>query len=501
MEKAEAGEVMTDDPERGYLVTLTLGSDPGSMRLPGELRSKSSSNHVMEVCGLRELGVDTIAFVKHPEHYLFRVAVGFRESAFREGEATAAYEAALRVVERLIMHRFLPQGLRGIPPTSTVFCRNNDKPTRSGDAPDLPRNIGRYYFITRHPEAGPGSAKSVLLDTNVLVDIERFFYSGIPADLRRDLHNLLLALSASNKLLMPGPALYESYRGRLSGPVDQTKLARSQYALHIVTNWNYEEFVTMFSRVGPPAELYPPAPSGPPAEWASEWSEFEGEGVLFDLMQIGGLAALLKVQTLTPFGRGFAGPEERLAAFRSFVEWATSSLQFMPPHEFQIAHDWFVGLPSRRTYVQRLLKFGHKDALRATWGAVWDLFLLKLIDSVSPMDSAFEGAVVVTRDRGLRALRQYCFPTSMEVVNADPDRPEWYGGLYATSIAVDPRLASRQEEIVRIWAEASTAQLSRIRQYVTAESTGEMENMLEYWRQEALALENQLRGRGRRKGK
>jgi hypothetical protein len=473
---------MSADPDRGFLVTLSFRAATGSTEIPGKLRS----GRPMKVCRLHELGVDSVTILEHRTEYLFQLVIGFRESAFREDEAAGVYEASLRVVERLVMYRFLPRGLERIPPSSALYFTGSGVPSRYDAVVDPVREIGTYYFLTSWPEGGLSLASSVLLDTNVLVDIERFFYSRIPTELRRDLQMLLLAIL--EKDVLPGPALLESCRSRPGASVDYAKLGRSEYAFQIVSHWSHEELAAMFARDRPPAELYPSPPL--------EVDEFEaGGGLLFHLMQTGGLATLLKVQTLTPHGRGFAGPEERIAALRSFVGWTIDSLKFAMPHEFQIAHDWFVGPPDRRTYVQRLLKFGHKDALRATWGAVWDLSFLRFVDSGSSMDSALDNLVLVTRDRGLRALRQYCFSTGSELMDANPDAPTLYGSMYASLIDVDPRLASREEEIWNIWTQVPTAQMLRLHEYRGNSSIGEMEKKVEHWRREALLFEDELRGK------
>ena len=247
-----------------------------------------------------------------------------------------------------------------------------------------------------------------------------------------------------------------SCRSRLMGPLDYTKAARSQHAFQVMTRWSAEELVRMFERNRPPAELYPsPSPLDP--------SKFTSNGgMILDLFQIGGLTALLKIQALTPYGRGFAGPDERLAALRKFGSWAIDFLEFVLPHEFQIAHDWFVGPPNRRTYVQRLLRFGRKDAINATWAAVWDLTFLKFVDSVPLIDPSFGNQVVVTKDLGLSQLRRYCYSSGVELVDGDPDAPRTIGPTFATSIAVDPRWAHREDDITEVWIQVGRAQMLRL---------------------------------------
>jgi hypothetical protein len=482
---------MVDDPERGYLVTLTFRSDPSSMELPG-LRTDFSSNRAVETCRLHNLGVESIIVLKHRTEYAFRITLGFRDSAFREGEENEAYEAALRAVERLISYRFLPRGLRRIPPSSVLYCSNSGVPTRYDGLVDDVRAIGRYHFLASQPQGGLNSSNSVMLDTNVLIDMERFFYSSIPAESRRDLHMLLLALL--EKDVLPGLALAESCRTRLMGPLDYAKAARSQHAFRIMSRWSAEELVRMFERNRPPAELYPSPPPLDPNEFTSNG------GMILDLFQIGGLTALLKIQTLTPSGRGFAGPDERLAALRKFARWVIDSLEFVMPHEFQLAHDWFVGPPNRRTYVQRLLRFGRKDAINATWAAVWDLTFLKFVDSVPLMDPSFGNQIVVTKDLGLSELRRYCYSSGMELIDGDPEAPRVFGPTYATSIAVDPRWAYREDEITEIWAEVARGQMLRIAEAGENAIIG-MEEKINRWRREAQHYEDELRRRAKKEGK
>jgi hypothetical protein len=446
----------------------------------------------MGICRLAELGVETIFVVKDTAQYQFSVNIVFKDSAFREDQSAESYEASLRVAERLVLHRFLPQGLQQISPSSAVYFRADGVPTRFDRPSDDIQRIGPYYFLASWPEGGLGSSGSVLLDTNVLIDMERFFYSSIPTELRRDLHMLLLALS--DKEVLPGLALLESSRSRLTAPVDYTKVARSQYAFRIMSRWSPEELVKMFARDKPPAELYPSPPALKPGEFHTDG------GLMFDLMQIGGLVALLKVQTLTPHSRSFAGPDERIAALRKFAHWATDFLKFVMPHEFQIAHDWFVGPPDRRAYVQRLLRFGHKDTIKATWTAVWDLLFLKWVDSVSLMDPSFGNPIVVTKDKGLRTLRQYCFSSGAEWQAGHPDAPVRYGPMYVSSRPVDPRWANRQREIVEIWMQLSHAQMLR-REYSTETLIDEERERIKRWRQEALRFEDELQRRATRKRK
>jgi hypothetical protein len=166
-----------------------------------------------------------------------------------------------------------------------------------------------------------------MLDSNVLIDMERFFYSSIPAESRRDLHMLLLALS--EKDVLPGLALAESCRSRLMGPLDYAKAARAQHAFRIMSRWSADELVRIFGTDRAPAELYPSPPSLDRNEFTSDG------GMILDLFQIGGLAALLKIQTLTPHGPSFAGPDERLAALKKFGRWAVDSLEFVMPHGLQ----------------------------------------------------------------------------------------------------------------------------------------------------------------------
>jgi hypothetical protein len=233
---------MSDDPERGWLVTLTFGPAPGSTQLPGELRRDWFSGRVMGMCRLGELGVETITVLRGRTRYQFWVIVVFKDSAFREDQSAEAYETSLRVVERLVMHRFLPRGLRQISPSSARYFRGAGVATRFDRSTDDIRRIGQYYFLASWPEGGLGSSGSVLLDTNVLIDMERFFYTSIPIELRRDLHMLLIALS--DKEVLPGLALAESARSRLTARVDYTKIARSQYAFGIMSCWTPEELLT-----------------------------------------------------------------------------------------------------------------------------------------------------------------------------------------------------------------------------------------------------------------
>jgi hypothetical protein len=159
---------MSDDPERGWWVTLTLGPIPGYTQLPGELRSDWFSGRVMGICRLGELGVETIFAVQDITQYQFSVNVIFKDSAFREDQSAESYEASLRVVERLVLHRFLPRGLQQVSPSSAVYCRADGVPTRFDRPIDKIRWIGQYHFLASWPEGGLGSSGSVLLDTNVL---------------------------------------------------------------------------------------------------------------------------------------------------------------------------------------------------------------------------------------------------------------------------------------------------------------------------------------------
>jgi hypothetical protein len=250
------------------------------------------------------------------------------------------------------------------------------------------------YQVVKPVEGLDDPARRVVLDTNVAIDIEDFYYGRARVRSRVDeLREVLHGLSAPMRTTSSVPdvnyawAVLEACTSRTSG-VDVNHERRMRRALQVVLGWTQEEIARNFSNRHPPANRDRLLKKGLPIGVYEESDARPGQ------MLIARYGALL---FLSHIDRSRSGRRNHkpLESLKAFVDWMTFDLGVRGVYETQLALDLLIGDRDRKNGARRLLKLsGAEDpetlANRA-WNAAWDLEFLSLTERWS---FGLEGSVM-----------------------------------------------------------------------------------------------------------
>ncbi|OHV61340.1 hypothetical protein [Pseudofrankia sp. BMG5.36] len=245
--------------------------------------------------------------------------------------------------------------------------------------------------------------RRILVDSNILVDLDRWFYRNqLPEGDRMRLQKILLAIAGDD--IIPGLAIYETCSQRLGGPRDLEGALRLGHASRVVASWAPDQILEEFTNPTPAEARHP---LQRPEQDSDDPLDESSTSSFYELMQAPVYAALIKIQLLLL--RGFSGPDDRVSRFQKFIDWMDSELDIVEPLTTKIALNAFFGSSDDPNYVQRLLKPGKGDIVHATWGAMWDLSFLRFLAIGGTGDPTLNNNLaLVTCDRALIPLHQTC---------------------------------------------------------------------------------------------
>jgi hypothetical protein len=307
--------------------------------------------------------------------------------------------------------------------------------------------IGEYALLPLKPDTDY-KPLTLILETSVVIDIERFFYapSLMPDGRRRSVRDLLVKYHGID--MIPGFGIAEASWAWPTTTVQPKQWTSLAHAFDSIWAWSEEE---IRAHSMSPKSIQ----SSGIATSSSDASPFALAGNIL----LPSYATLLKLQVISKRPR--EGNAFRL--FRELIEWANEELELVFPYEIQLAADYFLGEPADRDYVQKLMKFGKKDSLSATRSAAWDILFLRWMDF--SQSGAFATPVpapkLVTADQGLIGLRERC---SLHAVVSSPEPL----GLVDMILKVRPALHRFSEELTSVWGAVFRSQTARLMKRLTS---------------------------------
>jgi hypothetical protein len=248
---------------------------------------------------------------------------------------------------------------------------------------DRGSKIGPYRVVTAHQEL-TAEPTAYVLDTNVVIDMERFFFGhpsmrlapGEPSQARReDLHRLLaefaVRLHGSSVDLRYGFAVCEVGVKR-DGSVNLSAYRPAFHAARTMVEWTESQIDRAFSNRHAPLSrdrTYLASRPHPPVPHTA-------------VMGLIGpsYGALLKASDLSkPGSRRDIQPARR--RIEEFLDWMMDTLGVCLPYETRVAVAMMAGTPEAERRARKLLKFsgsGDPDEMADNaWNAAWDLWFLR----------------------------------------------------------------------------------------------------------------------------
>ena len=225
------------------------------------------------------------------------------------------------------------------------------------------------YLIVGH-DSGKSEPTLLILDTNVAIDIERFYFGGHVN--RPELRTLLERFPEVQ--VSYGLALQEISYAR-TGDLWPEKFLRANRALSMVLGWGPREIRDAFENPNPPVRRDMAWPVSLPKD-----DELPGHP---GIMLVGPYGSLLKLCQLESIRdrRGERGP---IWAAKEYVRWLRDVLGVRGSYEVAFGLDLFVGSEERRNDARRMLKLGGREApndlASRCWNAAWDIHFVRMVD-------------------------------------------------------------------------------------------------------------------------
>jgi hypothetical protein len=277
------------------------------------------------------------------------------------------------------------------------------------EVPELAEIPGLHVVVVnRLRPYHPLRARSFVLDTDVLIEIERFCIEPSRRGARHEaIRNVLVNLAGQD--VLPGPALaqlVQPSRTRWEPESARAALAAFEYLMSL----SRTEILEMRD---PPDEL-------PVIDEGDATGAAENPQLL--LMYAGAL----RLRSLWHPGQTLA---ERATSFVSFLQWMRDTLELNAGLLMQVAFNLWMGDETAHRQASRLLHFrgtppSERDLPRL-WGTAFDLSLILGHRMVLDI-AAVSDAVILTFDRGLAEMRGFFEHVDIaEVGIEDSDRVPW----------------------------------------------------------------------------
>jgi hypothetical protein len=260
--------------------------------------------------------------------------------------------------------------------------------------------IGPYQLVGVDAERQIQPA-AIILDTNVAIDIERFYFGESTID--RDALKALLLTFPYNRSgptvdLNYGFAMAETSWAR-DGTFRSKKVRSLRHAVTEVLDWSPVEVERAFANRNPPVNRDKRWPTKVPEPGIAELG-----GHPLPIL-LNSYASLLYLRHLDSTRREWRGRGTKWA-FINYIEWLNDSLGIRGAYEIAAGVDLFFGNEVRQNAVRRLLKIGGNEApdelADRTWNAAWDLLFVRLTDGATfgllPIDRPPRITCLVTRN-------------------------------------------------------------------------------------------------------
>ena len=268
-------------------------------------------------------------------------------------------------------------------------------------------SIGPYRVIDA---LETGSTQRLVLDTNVAIDIERFYFGSGHVDrpaLRALLDRFPAAPTYRGRVqsawelereadMNYGWAIFEATFTR-TGQHDAVRARRMRHAMQTVLRWDPNRLDREFKNRHPPVnrDSHWPRVALPLDDEAHHPGALVGSAY-------GALLYLCKLDATR--SRWRSRPIDEV--FSEFYAWISDELGVRGAYEIAAGIDFLVGSPKRRDGLRKMLKLGGgetADGLATkAWNAAWDLQFLRLTDSdalgLSPANKSIANTALVTRN-------------------------------------------------------------------------------------------------------
>jgi hypothetical protein len=298
--------------------------------------------------------------------------------------------------------------------------------------------VDRYHFVTADPgqEITDLHAHSFLLDADVVIDVERHYFSENAVKPQPSaLRDLLLNLAYQD--VLPGMAL-----GQLMHPTrtstDYPSAIRAMEAADTVLGWSREQIARSFADPRPAADPWTPQ---------EELVQMDARSSSLHVVYYAGL---LKMRQLWSPSHTLA---DRLAAFRTFMDWVRTDLRVSAGYLNQLAFNAWLGRDDAFSQAAGLIKFRERrvdqKALDLLWGTAWDLFLLGSQEMAPNPVTDLRDPILVTADAAIVELRNFIRPIGTATWAGEQGHLTTWG-LLAGSTDLHPGLESRRSAVVEL---------------------------------------------------
>lgn len=242
--------------------------------------------------------------------------------------------------------------------------------------------FGKYKTISTRAGEDDANLETLILDTNVAIDIERFYYGD--ASPSADLESLLLAFPRRGGFersvdINYGWAVAEATWDPVNERANLVRYRRMTHALSTVVNWSAEEIERAFAARTPPVNR--------DRTWPRKVAMPRPEDVPAPTPMVAvNYSVLLKTLHIASSRKGLRGKSAE-RAFAEVVDWARDTLGIFDTYGIQVAMDLLCGDAERKGAAQRLLKYsGPAEAQllrQQAWNSAWDLLFTRLCDGYS----------------------------------------------------------------------------------------------------------------------
>ena len=232
--------------------------------------------------------------------------------------------------------------------------------------------IGKYNLL--YNDKSFAKPECAVLDTNVIIDMEYFYFKSIDEEKRRSLKDLLLYFVHSKMETSIGFSLLESCHQWRSG-FDENNFQKKRYIAETMLQWDEPTIERQFANRHPPVNR--------DKKWRNhsyltrvDPQVYGFTGTISDCAQFAiHYASLLKIMLLAQK----MTPSNRLESLSEYVSWVNFKLGVLSAYELQVAIDILVGDNVRAEQARKLIKYSGNESIdrlsHKAWNAAWDCIL------------------------------------------------------------------------------------------------------------------------------
>ncbi|AHN24453.1 hypothetical protein [Lysinibacillus varians] len=249
---------------------------------------------------------------------------------------------------------------------------------------------------------------SLILDSNVAISLEKFFYSPIKLNRKLEATRDLL-LDNMEIDIITGAAIQESCWDPMISNINNGQLSKLEIAMNGVLNWGEKEIIKHSHSNG--IEFKGKAYREKPKNILTLVPQIKK----WNPLMLGSYACVLKIMTIQK------QKLSRVESVKLFVEFLIYELKAIHALEMELAVNYFLGNDDLYTIGNGIFKFDkqNEEVLLKAWNAAWDLFFLRLLQRAYS-DYSFLNIIkpkLVTEDKNLIGMAKLCSLESSIIKN------------------------------------------------------------------------------------